>query len=158
MRITVRLLLVLAAVILIAIPLSEQPQTATANTGSDRAKSDFCNSVVEPVQRSWITTFGSGRLMFAGEPEITTSLPWKAIFHSHAAASASGLGLTTESLNSSAPLISGLPAESAPPAARSLPGLAIVDVSVGSNFFLPKTVSIAVGDTVRWTWTGSPTR
>src|SRR2546425_6910929 len=116
MRITVRLLLVLAAVMLIAITLSERPQSATANTGSARAKSDFCNSVVAPSRRSGPTTTAAGLLSFTGEPAIAGSLPWDSLFHSHAVASGSGLGPTGESFNSSAPVISGLPAESAPPA------------------------------------------
>src|ERR1700674_1496708 len=133
MRLMFRLLLVLAAAVLITVPLIEQPQTATANTESDRDKSAFCSSVIEPPRVNRPTNFGSGQLMFAGEPEIAASVFWKAIFHSHAAASGTELGLTTESFNSSAPLISGLPADNAPPEARALPGLAqIVEVSIGN--------------------------
>src|SRR5438034_9057616 len=101
MRITVRLFVVLAVVILIAIPLSEQPQTATANTGSDRAKSDFCNSVIESAGRSGPTAMAPSLLSFTGAPAIGGSLPWDSLFHNHAVASGS-------SLNSSAPVILGL--------------------------------------------------
>ena len=158
MRITVRLILVLAAVLLTAITLSEQPQSATANTGSDRAKSDLCNSVVEPARKSGPTAISADLLIFTGERRIAVRLPWNSFFHSHAVASGSGRGPAAESFNSSAPMISGLPAESVPPPARSLPALAqIVNVTVNNpNSFNPRTVRIAVGDTVRWTWNGGP--
>src|SRR2546423_14973774 len=103
MRVTVRLLLVLAVVILIAIPLSEQPQTATANTGSDRAKSDFCNSVIEPAGGGGPTSIAAGLLIFAREPAIAGSPPWGSLFHRHPLASGSGVRPTEERFNRSAP-------------------------------------------------------
>src|SRR5688572_16946259 len=109
MRISVRLFVILTAVIILGISLNQQSQTATANSGSDRDEEALCSSVVEPVRTGWITTFGSGQLMFSGEPEITKSLHWHAIFHSHAPAPAR-----------SAPLISGLPAETGPLAASAM--------------------------------------
>jgi len=58
-------------------------------------------------------------------------------------------------MHSGAPAISivdqnGQPAVSGAPSATST----IVDVSVGQggDFFVPDTVNISVGDTVRWTW------
>src|SRR5688572_12655134 len=140
MRLTIPLILILAAVVFIGISLSEQPQTATANSSSDGGKSGLCSSVVEPVRTGWITTFGSGQLMFSGEPEITKSLPWHAIFHSHAPAPAR-----------STPLILGLPPESGSAAAPGQSAsAATVDVNVIDDFFSPSTVSINVGDTVHW--------
>jgi plastocyanin len=151
-RLTVRLLLVSGALSLIAISLSEQLQTTTAKNGPDRSKSAFCISVVEPVRRSWITTFGSGQLMFAGQPEIAASVFWKAIFKGHAVDSGAGRGITAAAYKSAIPVISGLPAESTPLSATSL--AQTIDVSVLDNFFGPRTVQIAVGDTVRWIWNG----
>lgn len=107
----VQLFLIPAAVILLTIPLSEQPQTATGSSRSDRSNDPFCG-VVDPTRKS--------------DPQT-------------------------------APGIWGLPEDTTPPPLRSLLGLAqIVDVRVDNNFFSPVTVRISAGDTVRWTWVGSP--
>src|SRR5687768_16245847 len=101
MRLTVRPIAVLAAVVLTAIPIMERPQTATANGDRGPNTPDLCESVIEPARASGPGTIAASLMMFAGRPEIAASLSWSSIFHNHAVAPRKEFGLTTESFKSS---------------------------------------------------------
>ena len=157
MRFYVRLLLICAVLAAIAFPLSEQLQSATAKRRSDKASEALCAGTVKS------TAHADGPLavllkVFAG-PETASRLPWEASFGSEQVGLRSVASSNSPILNSPALEIVGLPSDHARPPLRSSPAPAqIVDVNVNSNFFSPQTVHITAGDTVRWTWVGSPIR
>lgn len=153
----VRLCVILVSVMLVAFPLGEQSQTATVHFPSDRPDGSFCASAFAATRKSGSPTMAARQLIFPVEHGIAATLPWKSIFRSGPAGSGRGLSFTTETFNGSAGKILGLPENNAPPPLRALLGLVqTVDVSVGNNFFSPQTVNITAGDTIRWTWDGSP--
>lgn len=145
MRSTVRRHAVVVGIILMTISLNDQLQPAVANERSDREKSAFCRAVVGPAWGKNPRAIGNALMKFAGYRRASLNLPWENLFQRQ----------PTWTGKRSAPTIMGLPMESAP--APSLLVLSqTVDVTVGNSFFLPSTVHIAVGDTVRWTWNSSP--
>ncbi len=153
-RLPIRLFLILTALILVALPLSEQRQTATVRSGSDRSNEPFCGAIALPTRNRVPQT--AHPAVSAIEPRIVAGLFWKSVFHTDAFSLGGEHSHATENSNNRVPLIVGLPEETTPPPLRSLLGLAqIANVNVNDNFFSPQTVRISAGDTVRWTWVGN---
>ena len=138
MRRISRILAVLAAGFLIAIPVSKGSEVTNASAPK-RNKSALCATQVRG-NNSVVAL-----MSFAGHRRISFGLPWEEI---------STLSLGNGNL-APAPIIFGLPATSGPRPARALLAQT-VDVSVTNNYFTPAVVRISVGDTVRWTWQGFP--
>ncbi|HKR59646.1 MAG TPA: Calx-beta domain-containing protein [Pyrinomonadaceae bacterium] len=129
---------ILLAVGLLLLPLGNKTQEAAhADQGLKREASALC------VGRMRI---GATALMsFAGYRRRSLGLPWEEI-------STPGF---SNAYKNSPPLILGLPAENAASPIRGPLAAQIINVDVTNNSFLPATVNITAGDTVRWTWQGS---
>ena len=128
---------VAALVFLIGVPLCEALETANAKEQPAKDDSVFCRIKTSPSP-------ARGLLKFTGYRRVLLGLPWEHI---------STPGYTRRE---SQPVILGLPTEAAPPA-RPLPALvSTIDVQIQNNYFIPATIRINVGDTVRWTWQGFP--
>ena len=128
---------VFAAVILMGIPLVRMPETVSANDGPKSERSVLCSGRIRGNKSLGMI---AALLRFAGRNAL--DLPWDQI-----------PTLRYGQLKASMPLIVGLPLErSQPPARWQLAPAQIVDVAVVNNSFIPATVTISAGDTVRWTW------
>ena len=139
MRHKSRLHMVKVAGLLLSIPLfTGSSERANAGVGSQRKNSVLC------VARPRLSAVSL--MSFAGYRRIALGLPWESI---------STIGSRSVN-NNSLPLIIGVPVESVSIPLRAPLAAQTVDVSVSNNFFSPATVHISVGDTVRWTWQGSP--
>lgn len=133
---------ILAAVVIIGLPLSKSYEVVSASNGLTEERSALCNGRI--LGNNSLALIGA-LMRFARIRPGAIGLPWDEIPSlSHGKSSAP------------VPVIVGLPLERAQPHARALLGLAqTVDVSVVNNSFNPGNVTISAGDTVRWTWQAS---
>ena len=137
MRGITQLRVVLAASILLAIPCINRPEIAKADKGLKEGNSALCSGRVR--------VNAIALMSFAGYRRLAIGLPWE--------------GISTPNFSgakhNSLPLILGLPNQTAPSSVGAPLSAQFINVNVTDNFFVPSTVNISVGDTVRWTWNGS---
>ena len=101
MQLYVRLFLICAAVIFVAIMITEQPQTATTKSRLDRAATAFCSGFVDATRKRGLQTKAARSVIFNVGSGITARLPWKLLFDRPAVGLGDVEGPATESFDSS---------------------------------------------------------
>jgi plastocyanin len=151
MRSYVRLFLIFAVPVFASITAGQKPTTGP-NSRHVRTDSVFCAGVVPATNDG--SRLSAIRNLLSLDKRVAIKQPWESIFTAYA-----GRAFVSGSAHSdkSNALILGLPESGAPPpAGASLTLAQTVDVTVFSNFFSPQMVRVTAGDTVRWSWSGSP--